>query len=155
MKKPLSHYELFLCIEQTIQKAHALDEYAIGSFKRQHIKHRAFFLMKFDMLLDSYRKSYNSKADHLHGKNAAIAMCCEKLKISPLEAKRFTLDEIILSLHIEINNFPVPEEVIDDIRNPYQLDLPEMEHQNHQLGPFIDAEWDPEIRYRLMSRGQF
>lgn len=155
MKKPLSHYELFLCIEEAIYKAHDLDAYAITNFKRQHVKHRAFFLMKFDMLLDSYRKANNSKADHLHGKNAAIAMCCEKLKISPIEAKRFTLDEIIFALHTDINNFPVPPEVMDDIRNPYQPDLDEMEHQRHQLGQFIDAEWDPESRYKLTYRGHF
>ncbi|PIF24130.1 ECs1072 family phage-associated protein [Candidatus Pantoea floridensis] len=155
MKKPLSHYELFLCLEESILKAHSLDEYGINSFQRQHIKHRAFFLMKFDVLLDLYRKSNNSKADHLHGKNAAIVMCCEKLRISPIEAKKFSLDDIITTLHTDINNLNLASEVMDDIRNPYQSDIPEMEYSQHQLGSFIDAEWDPELRYRLTSRASY
>ncbi|MDF7662378.1 hypothetical protein PUG81_25730 [Erwiniaceae bacterium L1_54_6] len=155
MNENLSYYNLFLSIEQSIYEAHALDATGVSSFKRQHIKHRAFFLMKFDMLLDSYRKVNNSKADNLHGKNAAIAMCCGKFCISPTEVKKFTLDDIIFTLHTDINKFPVSQEILDEIRNPYPIDISEMEYDQHQLGAFIDAEWDPELRYRLTLRRSY
>ncbi|MBY4841002.1 hypothetical protein [Pantoea sp. DY-5] len=155
MSKSLSHYELYNAIAESIYQTHGLDWYSVGSYQRIHIQHRTFLLMKFDMFLDSYRTSNNSKADHLHGKNAAIVLCCEKLKISPSVAREFSLDDLITTLHTEINSFPVPAEVLKEIINPYPSDLADMEMSKFSLGPFMDKEWDPELRYKLTSRAMY
>lgn len=147
----ISYYRLYLSIHETILKAHNLNESSISSYKNLHIKHRAYFLMKFDELLALYRRTNNSKADHLHGINAAVVMCCEKLKISPIEVRKFTLNDIITTLHTDINNLKLSSEVLNEIINPYNTNLGQMEIIEHQLGPFIDAEWDPELRYRLIA----
>lgn len=154
MEIKLSHYDLFLSLMQGVMQAHELDEYVIGINKRTHIKHRTLLLMKFDILLDRYRAANNSRADHLHGKNAAIVMCCEKLKLAPSVVKKFSLDDFILTLHTDINNFKITDEIMHDIRNPYPAELDTVEEAAHQLGEFKDSEWDPELRYRLIAEAR-